>query len=418
MKEKTISIITLGCKVNEYESGSMKSQLKKLGYEVFEGLKVADIYILNTCAVTNIAERKSRQMISKLVKLNSDCKIIVTGCASQNNPNQFYNYPNVSSVIGNAGKEEIIEYILNSLKMPISELPKTYCNMEYSQQDNTRKYIKIQDGCNNFCSYCIIPYTKGRSRSRDISDILNEIRLSHASEIVLTGINVSDFRINGENALINLLEEIDNLGVRFRLSSLECVIIDDDFISRLKKLKNFCPFFHLSLQSACNETLKRMNRHYVIEEYISVCNKLKSAFPSACISTDIIVGFKGETDEEFNETLKNLKKIPFAFLHIFPYSVRKGTNAEKLPHDVDGKVVLEREKVLIEYSHEIKNNFYRQNLNTKHKFLVEEFDGEYSKGYTENYIYTYVPQELKIGEIFEVNLTNLHKLGMLGEILK
>lgn len=396
-----VSILTLGCKVNEYESLSMVTQLKKLGHEVVNTLEFADIYIVNTCAVTNMAERKSRQMIAKILKINSYAKIIISGCAAQNNAKQFEKYENVVGILGNKGKENIGAYLDKVIKElePISEC---YDNFEYATKLNTRHYIKIQDGCNNFCSYCIIPYTRGRSRSRDKLDILNEIKSCNSTEIVLTGINVSDYKIDGKHALIDLLEEIDKLNIRFRLSSLECVIIDDNFISRLKKLKNFCPFFHLSLQSACNETLKRMNRHYTIEQYIDVCNKLKVAFPSCCISTDLIVGFKGETDEEFNETLNNLSKIPFAFIHIFPYSIRKGTNAEKLSGDVPSDIVKIREKKLIEYNDKIYKEFLENNLNKTHQVLVEQFDGTYSVGYTENYIYTYIEEELESGSIVKV----------------
>ena len=274
----------------------------------------------------------------------------------------------------------------------------------------------MQDGCNNFCSYCIIPYTRGRSRSRSKEDIISEIKEANAKEVVLTGINVSDYRIDGRLALIDLLEEIDRLNVRFRLSSLECVIIDDEFIDRLKKLKNFCPFFHLSLQSASNSTLKRMNRHYTIEQYIKVCEKIAKTFPDACISTDLIVGFKGETDEEFNETVSNLNKIPFAFIHIFPYSIRKGTNAEKLEGDVRPEVVKKRERILMDYNIKIKDNFYSKNLGKTHYVLVEEFDGKFSKGYTENYIYTYIMGEYSIGDIIKVELKEKHDDGLLAEI--
>lgn len=412
-----ISILTLGCKVNEYESLSMVTQLKKLGHEVTNNLEFADIYIVNTCAVTNMAERKSRQMIAKIKKINKDAKIIISGCAAQNNCKQFESYENVVGILGNKGKENIGAYLEKVIKElePISE---KYDAFEYATKLNTRHYIKIQDGCNNFCSYCIIPYTRGRSRSRDKDDILNEIKQSNASEIVLTGINVSDYRIDGKHALIDLLEDIDKLNVRFRLSSLECVIIDDDFIDRLKKLKNFCPFFHLSLQSACNDTLKRMNRHYTIEQYIDVCNKLKLSFPDCCISTDLIVGFKGETDEEFNETFSNLQKIPFAFIHIFPYSIRKGTNAEKLSGDVPSDIVKQREKKLIEYNDKIYKEFIESNLKNIYQVLVEQYDGEYSVGYTENYIYTYIPEKLEAGSIVNVKPQEKFKEGFLANLIK
>ncbi len=413
-----ICILTLGCKVNEYESLSMTTQLVKLGHQVSNKLQVADCYILNTCAVTNMAERKSRQMIAKIKKMSPNAKIVVCGCASQHNNAQFFNFNEVTSVIGNVGKENIIEYINNSHKENLKDIPTNYTPMEYATKTKTRQYIKIQDGCNNFCSYCIIPYTRGRSRSRDKQDIINEIKQSTAKEIVITGINVSDYRIGGQLALIDLLEEIDKLNIRFRLSSLECVIIDDEFLKRLKSLNNFCPFFHLSLQSACNSTLKRMNRHYTIEEYIEVCKKIKDYFPQSTISTDLIVGFKGETDEEFNETVENLKKIPFAFIHIFPYSIRQGTNAEKLGGDVPADVVKNREAQLIEYNKRIKQQFVLSNLGKTHKVLVEENIDGYSCGYSENYLYCYIKGDIKEGEIVSVIPTQEFGDGAVCEIAK
>ena len=413
-----ISILTLGCKVNEYESLSMASQLTKLGHIVTDKLEVADCYIVNTCAVTNMAERKSRQMIAKIKKVNPRAKIVVCGCASQHNNKQFVGYDGVVSVIGNNGKQNIIEYIKNSHKVDLESISCEYQPFEYATKTKTRQYIKVQDGCNNFCSYCIIPYTRGRSRSRDLNDILEEIKTIDTSEIVVTGINVSDYRINGELALIDLLEAIDKLNVRFRLSSLECVIVTDEFLNRLAKLKNFCPFFHLSLQSACNETLKRMNRHYTIEQYIEVCNKVKHYFPNSCISTDLIVGFKGETDQEFAETFNNLKKIPFAFMHIFPYSTRQGTNAEKMIGDVASDVVKDREHQLIEYNKILKQNFVSQNINKQHKVVVEEYTDGDSCGYSENYLYCYINQKLEEGKIVKVVPKSPFKNGVLCEIVK
>lgn len=394
----------------------MTTQLVKLGHQVSNKLEVADCYVINTCAVTNMAERKSRQMIAKIKKMNPNAKIVVCGCASQHNNAQFLNFNGVTSVIGNIGKENIVEYINNSHKENLREIPTTYTPMEYATKTKTRQYIKIQDGCNNFCSYCIIPYTRGRSRSRDMQDILYEISQSSAKEIVITGINVSDYRIGEKLALIDLLEEIDKLNIRFRLSSLECVIINDEFLKRLKRLKNFCPFFHLSLQSACSSTLKRMNRHYTIEEYIEVCQKIKEYFPTSTISTDLIVGFKGETDEEFEETFNNLKQIPFAFIHIFPYSIRQGTNAEKLGGDVPPDVVKMREAKLIEYNKQIKQQFVLLNLGKIQNVLVEEsFDG-YSCGYSENYLYCYIKGDIKEGEIVSVIPIQEYKDGAICKI--
>lgn len=406
------SVITLGCKVNEYESQSILTQLEKAGHSVVEGVQVADYYIINTCAVTNMAERKSRQVIAKIKKLNPNAKILVCGCASQNNLEQFVDYSEVVGIIGTQGKHNIVEYLEHKGILDISE---EYTNMSFAKSTLTRQYIKVQDGCNNFCTYCIIPYTRGRSRSRDLQDILQEIKRSNALEIVITGIDVSDYKINGKRALVTLLEEVDKLGKRFRISSIHCGVLTEDFLTRLSKCENFCPFFHISMQSASNGTLKRMNRHYSIEEYIEVCNSVKHYFSNACISTDIIVGFKGETEDEFAETMANLNKIPFAFMHIFPYSIRKGTVAEKLTGDVPKDVVKQREKELKQLSDKFYNKFLTENIGKTHKVLVEEYKDGYSVGYTENYIYTYIDQKLENG-IYQAELTDIFKDGCKGKV--
>ncbi len=409
------SVITLGCKVNEYESQSILNQLKSNGYEISEGLVYADVYVVNTCAVTNIAERKSRQVLSKIQKINKDAKIIVCGCASQNNPAKFLQNPNVFSVTGNAKKNEIME-LINERNTTLPKIEdKIYTNTARPIETRTRQFIKIQDGCDYFCTYCLIPYVRGRSRSRDIDDILDEIKHTTSNEIVLTGINMTDYKIDGKLALKYLIKEIDKLNKRFRLSSIECMALDDEMIEILKNCKNFCPHLHISLQSACNETLRRMNRHYTIEQFMEKINKLRQQFPNICLSTDIIVGFKGETDEEFETTYNNLRKIKFSFMHIFPYSVREGTVASRLKGDVDKQVVKQREQKLIELNKKFKEEFYNNNKNTIHKVLIEEVvDERFSLGYTDNYIYTKIDEPLKIGEIYNIELVDTYNNGMIG----
>lgn len=409
------SVVTLGCKVNEYESQSIMNQLKQAGYEIFEGLVPADVYVVNTCAVTNTGERKSKQVLAKLEKLNPNAKIVVCGCAVQNNPAKFLGNPNVIALTGNYGKHIIMDFINKQNKVLPDLMHDHYDEMPRPIETRTRQYIKIQDGCNYFCSYCLIPYIRGRSRSRDLADILAEIRDTKASEIVLTGINMSDYRINGKLALATLIKEVDKLNKRFRISSIECNVLDDEMFAVLKACKNFCPHFHLSLQSACNETLKRMNRRYTIEKFIEITDRIRAEFPTACISTDLIVGFKGETDEEFNATYKNLERIGFDFMHIFPYSIRSGTVASKMDGDVPSEVVAKREKLLQELNTKFKTNFYLKNKGTKHKLLVEIVDENYSIGYTDNYIYTYIPKKYNIGEIVDVTLVEPFKKGMLAE---
>ena len=410
------SVITLGCKVNEYESQSILNQLKQSGYEISEGLVKADVYVVNTCAVTNMAERKSRQVLAKIEKLNSEAKIIVCGCAVQNNPSQFLVNKNVIAITGNAGKDEIIKFIKKGNKTLPEIDHKCYKNMARPIETRTRQFIKIQDGCDFFCSYCLIPYVRGRSRSRDLNDIIDEIKNTKANEIVLTGINMSDYRINGELALKKLVKEIDKLNVRFRISSIECNALDDEMLEILSSSKNFCPHFHLSLQSANNETLKRMNRHYTIEEFKEIVRKIKNKFTLPHIATDIIVGFKGETDEEFAETQKNVTEIEFSSMHIFPYSERSGTVASKMSGVVDKCKVKEREHILQELNTKFREQFLTDNLNTTHKILIEEIDGDYSLGYTENYIYTYIKGKQKVGDIVEVTLIKLYLQGVMAEV--
>lgn len=412
-----VSVITLGCKVNEYESQSILNQLKSEGYEIKEGLVKADAYIVNTCAVTNTAERKSRQVLSKIFKLNPDAKVAVCGCAVQNNPAQFLKNKNIIAILGNEGKNEIVKFIKNKNKELKDIIHDKYVNTLRPIETRTRQYIKIQDGCNYFCTYCIIPYLRGRSRSRDVDDIIDEIKNTSANEIVLTGINISDFRINEKLGLKTLIKEIDKLNKRFRISSLECNVLDDEMLEILKNSKNFCPHFHISLQSACNETLKRMNRRYTIEDFIKIVEKIKKNFTLPSISTDVIVGFKGESEEEFNTTVENLKKIQFSFMHIFPYSERTGTVATRLNGSVNKCEQKKREHILQKLNKEFKENFYNQNKNTIHKVLIEEVvDENLSLGYTDNYIYTYINSKCEVGQIVNVKLVAPYESGMKGTI--
>ena len=412
-----IAVLTLGCKVNKYEGDALIFKLRELGYDATDKLEKADAYIINTCAVTNEAERKSRQMMERCRKFNENAKIYVLGCASQNRPVQFEGR-NVTYIQGVANKMEIINHI-NQQGEKIYDLPSKYEDDLYSAQTLTRAFIKIQDGCNNFCTYCIIPYLRGSSRSRSMVSVISEAQKlpAEVKEIVLVGIDVSSYEQNGKKALIDLLEALDGLNKRLRLSSMEDNLVTENFVERLSKLKNFCPHFHLSLQSACNATLKRMNRRYSIEEFKEIVKKIKENFVLPCISTDIIVGFKGETDEEFNDTLKNLKEIEFSFIHIFPYSERSGTVASKMSGAVDKCVVKAREGALQELNREFKSKFFKNNINTNHKVLIEEVKDGFSLGYTENYIYTYIEKPLNVGDIVDIKLKTIYNQGMKGELL-
>ena len=412
-----ICVFTLGCKVNFYESDSLINELNKLGYETTNKLEYADIYILNTCCVTNEGERKSRQLIARCKSYNENAKILVCGCASQKNPEQFKE-KNVSVIIGNSNKAEIINLINEENYKNLSELPLCYVDNMQSASQRVRAYLKVQDGCNNFCSYCIIPYVRGRSRSRNIESVKQEAQnLSKTcAEIVLTGINLSDFK----PSLIELIESLKELPSRIRLGSLEVNVITDDFMQRLKNIDNFCPQFHLSMQSGSNEVLKKMNRHYTKEEYLEKVRLIKKYFPYASITTDLIVGFPTETEECFLESLETVKKAEFFMVHCFPYSKREGTVASKMPQILNSikkervKIVENLAKSLHEkYLNLLKDHSIRQNL------LIEEVvsidDKKYFVGHSEYFVKCYLEfnEKYKENDIISVIIEDIFKDGVI-----
>lgn len=411
---KKVCIMTLGCKVNKYESDSLAKILEDKGYTAVDSLQSADIFVINTCAVTAEAEKKSRQMIARCKKFNPNARVLICGCASQKNIDQFKE-KGVEVVTGVAGKTKLVEVIENG-NVDISELPLVYEDDMTAKQSRIRAYIKIQDGCNNFCSYCIIPYLRGRSRSRSLNSILAEANAlgNDIKEIVLTGINVTDFKIDGKPGLLKLLQELDKLGKRLRLSSLEETLVSEEFISGLAELKNFCPHFHLSLQSGCDSVLKRMNRKYTTAEFLASVELIRKYFPLAGITTDVIVGFPGESDEEFSQTCEFIKQVRFASLHIFKYSHRSGTVASKLP-DLDDKIKSQRSDALEEIKSQLFDEFVKQNKTGK--VLIEEFDGEFYTGYTENYIKCYIKSDTDlVNQIVEVDIGERFKDGVLAKI--
>lgn len=411
-----VAVLTLGCKVNKYESDALIFELKSRGIDATDNLEEADAYIINTCAVTNEAERKSRQMIERARKFNPNAEIYVMGCASQNRPVQFEDR-NVKMIIGTAGKKKIVDELSHS-GTHLFELPTAYEDDLFSAQSLTRAFIKIQDGCDHFCSYCIIPYLRGRSRSRSLESIVSEVEKlpDDVKEVVLVGIDVSDFKIDGKKGLGKLLQTLDKYGKRLRLSSMEDSLIDEEFLKVLSTLKNFCPHFHLSLQSGCDNVLKKMNRHYTTDEFAGSVALIRKYFPLAGITTDIIVGFPTETEEDFEETLKFVERVKFSQLHIFPYSKRDGTAASKLYKDLSGKVKNERVKRLEELGDRLKTEFLRENKTGK--VLIEAKNGDYFDGYTENYIKCYVSGDLKVGEIVDVQIEKPFKDGVLATAKK
>ena len=412
-----ICVFTLGCKLNFYESDGLIGELNKLGYETTNKLEYADIYILNTCAVTNEGERKSRQLVTRVRNFNKDAKIIVCGCASQKNSEQFKKL-GVSVIFGNGFKFEIISKINELSYIDNRKPPLSFTDEFKSGTQRVRAYLKVQDGCNNFCSYCIIPFTRGRSRSRDLQNIIKEAESlsENNKEIVLTGINLSDFK----PSLITLIESLSHINSRIRLGSLEVNVITEDFLERLTKINNFCPHFHLSLQSGNSEVLNKMNRHYTKEEYINKVNLIRKYFPFASFTTDLIVGFPGETEEQFLDSLNTLEIVNFFNVHCFPYSKREGTKASYMPQVLNEikkqrvKVVENLNKKFFEnYINLLKNNKVLQNL------LIEEvvnLNGEnYFVGHSEYYVKCYIKfnENLKENEIFTGEIDKIFYNGVL-----
>ena len=408
--------------MNKYESDAICTSLEKRGYRVFDGLEKADVYLINTCAVTSEAEKKSRQMIARARKLNPNAKILVCGCASQNNKLQFEE-KGVDYVSGCGGKNFVATYIdliakgekINSLEVGNGL---QYEEMDFAKQTRARAYIKIQDGCNNFCSYCIIPFLRGRSRSRALDSILQEAKSlpGFVKEIVLTGINVTDFKIEGKSGLLKLLQQLDPLGKRIRLSSLEETLVDEEFVQNLAKLKNFCPFFHLSLQSGSEKVLQSMNRRYTPAQFKKSVEIIRKYFKNPGITTDVIVGFPTETDEFFEESYNFIKQIGFSGLHIFQYSKRPGTMAARAK-DLPALIKKERAKKLEELDKNLRRNFVCQNQTVQ--VLVEEKEGEFYVGYSKNYIKCYIQSDKNlVGEVVFAKVVRPYLEGARAEIVK
>ena len=405
------------------------------GYEIVDFTEKSDIYIINTCTVTSISDKKSRQMIRRTKQLNPEAIVVAVGCYAQVAKDKLEEIEDIDLILGISEKTEIIKYVEEEIK---ERSPKTYISDVMHQKqfvdfgsvnytDKNRVAIKVQDGCNQFCTYCIIPYARGRIRSRKIENVKKEIEdlaKKGIKEIVITGIHVASYGKDLEEniGLIDLLEEINKIdGIeRIRLSSLEPTLITEEFVKRLSKLSKICDHFHLSLQSGCNETLKRMNRHYNTEEFKKATELLRKAYPNVALTTDIIVGFPGETDEEFNTTYDFLKEIKFYKMHVFKYSPRHGTKAEKMQNQVDGNIKEERSKKLIELSD--KNEIYQNKkyINKNLEVLVEEFEDGYYKGHTTNYIMVKIQENTKNlqNKIVTVKIIDNEGIDLIGKIEK
>ena len=407
-------VFTLGCKVNECESDSLIAGLIERGYEVSDKLVPADLYVVNTCAVTAEAEKKSRQTASRIKKLNPNAKIIFTGCAVQKNSESFADKSREYLITGTFNKNKILQ-MLDESGLKLSPPCTEFEELNYVKTLRTRAYIKVQDGCNNFCSYCIIPYLRGRSRSRGIQSIIDEIKSISPVEAVINGINLSAYDSDGKGltGLINALKQVD---CRIRLGSLEVRVIDREFLQALKELKNFAPHFHLSLQSGSDSVLIAMNRHYTANEYAEKVDLIREYFPDAGITTDIIAGFPTETEENFNQTLSLIERVKFSDIHPFPFSPRSGTVAYKMK-DISGEIKKQRLNKLLEVKSECKKAFAQKMQGKIVDFIFEESKDGYGEGYSENYLRLYVKDYKGTNKIQKVNVLGAFKDGALGELI-
>ncbi len=425
---KKAALHNLGCKVNAYETEAMQHLLEEAGYEIVPFTQKADVYVINTCSVTNMADRKSRQMLHKAKKNNPDSIVVAAGCYVQTSEKEVLNDLSVDIVIGNDRKHDLVrlleEYSLDSVNDTVDDINDGKHDFEElfidQTKEHTRAFIKVQDGCNQFCSYCIIPYARGRVRSRRFENVIAEVERLAANgfkEVVLTGIHLSSYGVDFEEAtgLLELIQAVNAVkGIeRIRLGSLEPKIVTEHFASELSKLDKICPHFHLSLQSGCDATLKRMNRKYTTKEYERGCELLRKYFVHPAITTDVIVGFPGETEEEFEQTKAYLEHIHFYEMHIFKYSKRKGTRAAVMPDQIDEQIKAARSEKLIALGHDMSKEFRKFYIGKNDEALFEEKavigDKEYFVGYTKEYV--------KVAKKTDENLENQIVSGRISGML-
>ena len=429
---KKAAFYTLGCKVNQYETEAMIESFENAGYEIVDYSEYADVYIINTCTVTNMGDRKSRHIIRRALEKNPNAFVAVAGCYSQMEPKEVLEIPGVSLVVGTNERSRIVELVeyaaakggkLDLVEdiMEVREFEEMFIR---NYKSRTRAFLKIQEGCDQYCTYCIIPYARGHIRSRKPDSIIAEVRDLAGNgfkEVVLTGIHVASYGKDlGNTSLIEIIERIHNIdGIeRIRMSSVDPNAMTDEFIDRLRKLPKICRHFHLSLQSGCDETLKRMNRHYTTEEYKRAVGKLREVFADVAITTDLIVGFPGETEEEFQKTVDFINEISFSAMHVFKYSPRKGTPAAKYQNQVTPQVKDARSKLIISIAGKNEVKFKKSFIGKKMKVLYEQSIDEKNsvfEGLTENYIRVVSEsQENLKGKIIEVTLLELKENYMIG----
>lgn len=428
---KRVAFYTLGCKVNQYETEAMEELFKNRGYEIVSNREEADIYIINTCTVTNLGDRKSRQFIRRAKKMNEDSIIAAVGCYSQVAPEEVEAIDGVDIVVGTTDRNRIVDLceeaksknkkinVVKDIKYHKEFEPLNISDLPYK----TRAYIKIQEGCNQFCSYCIIPYARGPIRSRDLEDIIMEAkRLAKAGfkEIILTGIHVTSYGKDLKGlSLTDVIEEVAKIdGIeRIRLSSIEPTFVDKDFLERVVKTGKLCDHFHLSLQSGSDSVLKRMNRKYTTKEYRDIVKLIREYMPEAGITTDIIVGFPGETDEEFEESYRFVEDIRFSRIHVFKYSPRKGTPASQFKDQISGDIKQIRSDRLIRLGDELMEEFHKAFIGRTLELLLEEEKDGFIEGYTTNYIRVKVKGHNDLqGKILPVRISGQEEDFLIGEI--
>ena len=407
---KKVAFCTLGCKVNQYETNAMEQKFIQAGYEIVDFGETADIYVINTCTVTNMSDKKSRQMIRRAKQLNKDAVVVAVGCYVQTAKEKLESIEELDLILGNNEKKNIVKYVEeheNGIKQ--IKYNDVLHQDEYDEYgfvthiEQTRAIVKVQDGCDRFCSYCAIPYARGKVRSRKIENIIEEItKLAEEGikEVVVTGIHIASYGkdLKENIGLIDVLEKINEIeGIqRIRLGSLEPMLINENFLNRLSKLEKICHHFHLSLQSGCDETLKRMNRRYTTEQFKNIVNILRNTYKDVNLTTDIIVGFPGETEEEFSKTYEFLKMIKFYKMHVFKYSPRKGTKAAIMENQVPGNIKEERSKRLIELSNKNEFEYNGKYIGKEVEVLFEEEKVGVYKGHTQNYIMVYCKSEERL----------------------
>ena len=423
---KKVKFLTLGCKVNLYETEAMKGLFEASGYMVTEG-EDADVFVINTCTVTAMSDKKSRQMIRRAKKSNPKSIVVVVGCYSQVSPEEVAKIEDIDIIMGTTDRTNVVEYVEeftgNRQIYVKTEIPKIFEDLKSTHQSRTRATLKIQDGCRNFCTYCIIPFARGPLRSKTIQSTVEEVielAKNDYKEIVLVGINLAMYGVDNGSNLLEIIEAVCNVkGIeRVRLGSLEPNLITEEFIQRTKKLDNFCHHFHLALQSGSTAVLNRMKRHYTSEEYLRAAKMLQDAFDDCALTTDVMVGFPGETDEEFTESQNTVKKVGFSSIHVFPYSRRKGTAADKMENQVDENIKNIRTEKMIETGKVLKKEFFEKHIGKTMPVLIERrTENGISEGHTSNFIQVFAKGNCVEGEMVNVKLTGYENEYMTGEIV-